>query len=180
MWIHIVDSTKGTETDSPYNKIVEVVRAKGHDIAGRRSASTDASKDWPSFYAQTKKDLKKADLVVVEASDLDYTQGFFTSQALKSKKPTLVLFKGDLNDTPLASINDPLLTICTYSDHDTLEDGLSAFLQKNMITTKDLRFNFFIDRQIYSYLRQTSYETGRNKSEIIRQAIEEEIDKREA
>lgn len=179
MWIHIVDSTKNTEDDSPYNKIVEVVRAKGHEVADQRTASDKGADNWNSFFTQAKKNLKKADLVVVEASTLDFTQGFFTSQALKSKKPTLVLLKGDATNTPLTSIKDPLLSVCSYTDNDSLEDELSDFLQKNMITTKDLRFNFFIDRQIYSYLRQTSYETGRNKSEIIRQVIEEEIDKRE-
>ena len=42
-----------------------------------------------------------------------------------------------------------------------------------------MRFNFFIDRKIYNYLRWASFKTGKTKAEILRDLVENEIEKQE-
>jgi len=51
------------------------------------------------------------------------------------------------------------------------------FLKENDVSTKDLRFNFFIDRKIHNYLRWVSYKTGKPRSEIIRELLNREIER---
>lgn len=62
---------------------------------------------------------------------------------------------------------------------DDVPDIVADFINENNIDNKDLRFNFFIDRQIYNYLRWAAYQTGRNKSEILRELVLREIEKKD-
>jgi len=40
-----------------------------------------------------------------------------------------------------------------------------------------MRFNFFINSEIYNYLKYEAYVTGKNKSEILRELVLKEIRK---
>jgi len=54
---------------------------------------------------------------------------------------------------------------------------LEKFMVDNDIQSKDMRFNFFIDRKIYNYLRWAAFKTGKTKAEILRDLVETEIEK---
>jgi predicted DNA-binding protein len=56
---------------------------------------------------------------------------------------------------------------------------VSQFLEQNHIENKDLRFNFFIDRQIYNYLRWASFKTGKTKAEILRELVLHDIERQD-
>jgi hypothetical protein len=66
-------------------------------------------------------------------------------------------------------------TLRDYNEKN-LEGIMREFFVENDIQTKDMRFNFFIDRPIYNYLRWTSLKTGKTKAEILRELVEREID----
>jgi len=192
MLVHFIGSSKNIATDYPYyRKIIETINERGSVltrdwIAAAYDENGSTKKDyenndkinWEEVYTEDCSALERADIAIIEATTYGFQQGFFTSHALRSKKPTLLLFRQDLKNHPLSGIRDRLLTTKEYHTADELEKVVNKFLKDNTISTKDLRFNFFIDRQIYNYLREVSYETGKNKSEIIRDLLEEEIDKK--
>lgn len=83
----------------------------------------------------------------------------------------------DVTKRPISGFKYKALTTASYNTEQELEGIVNRFIRANTISTKDLRFNFFIDRSIYNHLREISYETGQNKSEIIRKLIEQDIEK---
>ena len=58
-------------------------------------------------------------------------------------------------------------------NNDNLEDIIRQFLTDNDVKAKDLRFNFFLDRQIYNYLRWASLKTGKAKAKILRELVQD-------
>lgn len=191
MVIHFIGSVANFEENLPYyNKIIEVIHDKGGVLArdwisivkaaGGGEAYREKDIDWADVHNENVSALKRADIVIIEGTAHSFQQGFFTSQALQRKKPTLVLFRGeDVTKRPIGGFKDKLLVTKSYNTMEELEDITKKFIRSNTISTKDLRFNFFIDRSIYNYLREISYETGQNKSEIIRKLIEHDIEKRD-
>lgn len=193
MLVHFIGSSKNLGADHTYlRKITEIVNDQGgiftrnwvaaaHDENGKikKDFQNDDRTNWRDVFAENLSALDRSDVVIIEGTTYGFQQGFYTSHAIKSKKPTLLLFRSDQNNHPITGFNDRWLTIKKYKDIDELEKTTKKFLKDNTIATKDLRFNFFIDRQIYSYLRDVSYETGKNKSEIIRELLENEIDRQD-
>jgi hypothetical protein len=192
MIVHFIGSTKNLENDLPYLKaIIEVLHDRGAVLARDwlgaavnnpdKSSSyfNDSKVDWTEVHREDLAALSRSDIVIIEATTYSFQNGFFASQAINNKKPTLIIARFDSKSHPLFGIKDKLLTTKSYSNKEELRKIVDKFLKANTIATKDLRFNFFIDRQIYSYLREVSYESGKNKSEIIRELIESEIDKQD-
>jgi hypothetical protein len=131
--------------------------------------------DWKKVMRGTVDAILRADVVIVEASSYRFSQGYQVALALQQKKPVLVISRQPNGTRSMSGIDNKLLTLAEYESEDELEKIIRKFMIDNTISTKDLRFNFFIDRQIYNYLRSVSYETGKNKSEIIRDLINGEI-----
>jgi hypothetical protein cdiviTM7_00125 len=107
----------------------------------------------------TKKDLEAiggADLVVAEVSHHDISSVSLSSNV----NPDF----------------DQFVTIKRY-DLNTVSGILKGFFEKNDIKKQDMRFNFFINSEIYNYLKHEAYITGKNKSEILRELVLKEIRK---
>lgn len=124
--------------------------------------------------------IERADLVIVEGSRSSFGSGFQLAQALQKKKPVLLLVKKTSvasESSVSRSIEDSCLRREEY-DLENLEEIVRNFISENTVSTKDLRFNFVIDRQIYSHLRVRSYELGKTKAEIVRDLLLEDIEKR--
>lgn len=190
MIAHIVGSAKNLKDDLPfYFTMLEVIRdnsaviardwiSAANDRAIKNIVRDDSKIKWHDVHNENSDAIVRSDVVIIEATNYGFQEGFYTSQALASKKPVLLLTRNDTNSLLISGIEHKLLTTRQYTNKSELKNIVDTFLKDNIISTKDLRFNFFIDRQIYSYLRETSYETGKNKSEIIRELLEEEIDKK--
>jgi len=179
MVIEIIGNPKKSEGSlSALQTIVKSVQDYGAAVA-QALATASGITDWPTIQKETMESLTKADLVIVEATEFGFMEGFYTAQALHYKKPLLMLTRQSIADSPASGIKDRFLTLRHYDNADELKEIVDAFLQENSISAKDLRFNFFLDRKLYSYLREVSYETGKNKSEIIRELLEKDIEKRE-
>lgn len=175
--------------DLPFlQAIVETVHDSGAVIAHdwvsaaertHKNGGRGAAVDWEEQYKENIEAISRADIVVAEATAYGFTEGFYVSQALNQKKPVLIVSHKDIKTLPISGAGHKLLQVQHYDNAEELQKLVAKFIKINTIATKDLRFNFFIDRQIYNYLREASYETGKNKSEIIRELLEEEIDKQE-
>lgn len=184
MIIHLTGSSWKLTDDLKYlRKLVHVIEENGGILARdwieptyarNKSAKHDAI-DWQKVMQGTLDAISRADIIIVEATSYRFSQGYQVAIALQQKKPVLVVSRTDLDELSISGITNKLLTLAVYKNEAELETAVSKFIKQNTINTKDLRFNFFIDRQIYNYLRSVSYETGKNKSEVIRDLINREI-----
>lgn len=139
------------------------------------SSQRETQINWGGVVDRAIKAISHSDVVIVEATSYRFSQGYQVAIALQMKKPVLVISRLSNEGRSILGIRNKLFRLVEYKSKQDLDSVIATFMQDNTITTKDLRFNFFIDRQIYNYLRSVSYETGKNKSEIIRDLIEREI-----
>jgi hypothetical protein len=96
--------------------------------------------------------------------------------ALQSRKPTLLLVgEGAKASSYAAGIKSDFITLRTYNDQ-TLERMVKDFMKENEMQTKDLRFNFVIDRKIYNHLRLRSFKSGKTKAEIVRDLLLKDLE----
>ncbi|HJP96396.1 MAG TPA: hypothetical protein VJ843_03415 [Candidatus Saccharimonadales bacterium] len=171
MIIHVTGAVKQFQKPAPFIATIKHVTEQNDCVL-----AYDQPKGNASLEAEIAA-MSHADIVVVEASEYGLDQGMQVAIALQQKKPTLVVSQASLEHTALARYRNRLLVLETYANQDELAKLLTRFIHTNTISTKDLRFNMFIDRPIYNYLRTQAYETGKNKSEIIRDLINQEINK---
>lgn len=123
--------------------------------------------------------VEKADVLICEASGQSaFGVGYEFMLALNAKKPVLCLINERLANHSYASAfsNDANLTVKVY-DENTVEKIVENFLRDNTVKTRDLRFNFVIDRRIYNHLRAKSFESGKTKAEIVRDLLAEDIER---
>lgn len=187
-YVHLIASGADLDNDLPYlQKIMDTIRKK-QAIVTRDWISVIAhykkqtpyveQADWTNIVEESLDAIRRSDLVIAEVTLSDFNQGLQTYIAAQYKKPTLVLTRSQIEDRFISGISSTYLIVKQYSTNEELEALVSNFIQKNTIPQKDLRFNFILDRRIYKYLRDKSYDTGKNKSEIIRALLEQEIKKR--
>lgn len=188
MQVHFIASNRGIKDNiERFRKILKSVNSKGHSLTRdwvepafklAEAGQSFDDLDWKHIYKENMSALVKADVVIVEATVKSFAVGFQTAVALQLKKPTLLLSNDEESrKTYTAGLEDSLLVPKHYSDEKELEKYVSEFIQDNTIETKDMRFNFFIDRPIYNYLRWTSHRTGKTKAEILRELVEREIER---
>lgn len=186
--VHVTGSARYFDEDLEYlQAIVRTVYAN-HATVFREWLGAAASRqkqnppfdsvDWASILNDNVDAIKKSDLVIVEASQARFSQGFQAYIAAQYKKPTLIVTRSETKERFISGVGNKLITLKRYSTIAELEEIITKFIKQNTIPEKDLRFNMILDRRIYKYLRDTSYETGKNKSQIVRELLEKEIEKR--
>lgn len=134
--------------------------------------------DWTKINKSQVDAIGKADVVIVEATTHSFSTGYQACLAIQSQKPTLILTRGaPLGGTFRSSLESDFVRNVEYTTDEELEKAVSSFLQDNQVSSKDLRFNFYIDRKIHTYLRWAAYKTGKSQSEIVRDLLHLEIDR---
>jgi hypothetical protein len=186
--IHVTGSARNLDEDLPFlQTIVDTIYAN-HAIvfrdwigpASKRQAQDlpDSEVDWETILNDNLESIKKSELVIVEATQARFGQGFQAYIAAQHKKPTLVVTRKKLGDTFMSGVKSKLISVKEYRTEDELRTIVTKFIKQNNVAEKDLRFNMILDRRIYKYLRDTSYETGKNKSQIVRELLERDIERR--
>jgi hypothetical protein len=188
MIIHLIAS-KGNirEEIDHYRNLANEIKKLGHTLAldwvehvyekTVKGSFNEGDVDWAKIDQETTAAISKADVIIVEATKKSFFVGYQVSQTVHQKKPILILTRD--NSFPgiasLSSTSD-LIAGANY-DKTSLPMILKRFTDDNSIDTKDMRFNFFIDRPIYNYLRWAAFKTGKTKAEILRELVAREIDK---
>ncbi len=185
MIVHLVASAeKIQESIAELRQIVDIIHAQGHSLAvdwiepayARSVATAPSRLDWRAIYKENMAAITRSDVIIAESTLRSFGTGYQIAVGVRLKKPTLILRRDDVqNDIMAVGIEEPEIAFKTYNAQ-TLEETMTAFLRHNDIPTKDLRFNFSIDRRIYNYLRWASLKTGETKAEVIRKLIDHEID----
>jgi nucleoside 2-deoxyribosyltransferase len=134
--------------------------------------------DWSAIYRENLEAIAKSDVIIAETTYENFAVGYEVAMALQQKKPVLLLRREAADkDAFVTGVEDEWARHETYSDA-TLSPIIEKFFEDNEIKTKDLRFNFFLDRKIYNYLRWAALKTGKTKAEILRDLVQQEIDKK--
>lgn len=189
MKVHLITSKQTLENDiEVLRKIIKQVKAQGHTIA--RDWVNDAyaanqetgrtAQDWALIYNESLSAIAQADVIVAEASYENFAVGYQIAVAVQQKKPILLLRRGAADKNAFATgIEDGWVRHEAY-DEGSLDKIIKAFIDENDIAVKDMRFNFFIDRPIYNYLRWAALKTGKTKAEVLRELVQREIENRES
>jgi hypothetical protein len=168
---------------------VQYIQDSGNTLASdwmeeayrRNSRSNESEKmaNWSEIFKRNLETIAQADVIIAEASYDSFGVGYQVAFSVQHKKPVLLLHHEDADYNVFASgVEDGWVVHKKYND-DTLAKIIEEFLDDNDIRTKDMRFNFFIDRKIYNYLRWAALRTGKTKAEILRELVQQEIDKKD-
>lgn len=179
MIVFIAGSLRNLEEDVAYLKrIIEVSHDHGAtisynwlDAAIARHENDVQIADWTPLVHNNLEALKRSDVVIIEASHYSFSQGFYMAAALEYKKPVLVVSRDRLHHKYITGFTDPLLVFAEYSSQNKLAQIVTSFIKRNTVHTKDLRFNFFMTRKIAQYVDEKSKETGKTRSDIVRNII---------
>lgn len=188
MKVHFITSRTTLEKDvATLQNIIKIVKDAGHSVAldwvdkafEREVQSKMPASDWNAIYKENLGAIAQADVVIAETTYENFAVGYQVAVAVQQKKPVLLLrhVTADTNAF-VTGVEDGWVKREIYKE-DTVAGIVNHFLEENDITTKDMRFNFFIDRPIYNYLRWAAFKTGKTKAEILRELVQNEIEKKE-
>jgi nucleoside 2-deoxyribosyltransferase len=189
MVIHFTSSRSSVIKDfETLRKVIRVIHETGNVLA----------RDWmePQYHIDVTKTVKelnprhiydlnidaieRADLVIIEGSFKSFGSGFQAATALHKKKPVLLLIsraRVKAESRISQGINDPLLTRKEYLDHSDLSVAVKNFIEENSIKTKDLRFNFVLDPQLYNHIRWKSFKSKKTKAEVVRELLVQDMER---
>lgn len=186
MKVHLITSRPTLLNDiSTLRKILTLIKSAGHTLAYdwiegafERSKNPNVQyADWARVYKESLETITQADVIVAETSYENFGVGYQIAYAVQLKKPVLLLRHETADKNAFATgVDDGWVKREEYTEQN-LEKKLATFLEANDIKAKDMRFNFFIDRPIYNYLRWAAFKTGKTKAEILRELVSKEIEK---
>jgi len=189
MKVHLVTSKPTLENDIDIlRKIMQVIKSENHALArdwvesafAANQKTGQTADDWSSIYNESLGAIAQADVVIAEASYENFAIGYQVAVAVQQKKPVLLLRQNAAVKNAFATgIEDGWVKHEEY-DESSIDKIIKNFISENDISTKDMRFNFFIDRPIYNYLRWAALKTGKTKAEILRSLVQQEIDRRDS
>lgn len=187
MLVHFIGSKSGIKEELPYyNAIIQCIVDGGNRVSRNwvkelHSLGNDKLKNdyqtWAQVDDENSRALAGSDVVIMEGTVKSFFAGFQAAQAIAQKKPILILTRENI-PVSIAGLNTPsgFIRSVTYNLA-SIRLIIDGFLNDNTITTKDLRFNFYLDRSTYRFLQWTSEVTGMTKSEIIRTTLRNEMRK---
>ena len=188
MKVHFITSRPTLENDiDTLRDIIKVINNSGHSLAldwveraYKRNVEKDQpSADWSAIVKENLETIAKSDVVIAETSYENFAVGYQIAVAIQQKKPVLLLRHEKANKDAFATgVEDGWVKHGEYAGPD-LPVIIEKFLNENDIQSKDMRFNFFIDRKIYNYLRWAAFKTGKTKAEILRDLVQNEIEKQD-
>lgn len=181
----IASRQKLTERIEDLREFVKAIHSEEHVLARDwiepayvgEMRGTEKEYDWFEICRDSTEAITKADVVVADATVPSFGIGYQVALAVQLKKPTLVLRNEEAKESVFASgLPQDIVDYKRYNKKN-LKSLIVDFLKTNDVQTKDMRFNFFIDRPIYNYLRWSAHKTGKTKAEILRELVEREIDR---
>ena len=161
-------------------KIIKILENLGH-IIDKSQVNASHQYDFENFEEAHKRNtqsIKKCDVLVAEISAISGGIGFLIATALNENKPVLALLNKKSSkkaSITLKGATNKLFTLIVYEESD-LEKNIKEFLTK-VKTSLDTKFILIISPEIDRYLEWTSTAKRMHKAQIVRQAVEEMIDR---
>lgn len=137
-------------------------------------------RDIQEIYKKCIKAIRDSDAVIIEDTVSNFSTGHQITKSLQFRKPTLVLWKGrkhrQFNQMFIHGIDSDLLEIAEYNSSN-LEETIKKFLRKYQDIDDKSRFNLVLDNLERSYIDWAQYKHGKSRTQIIREALRDAIDK---
>lgn len=185
MKVHFITSRPTLLNDiDAVRQITDIIKESKHSItldwvekALQRNDAVSDSVDWSRIYKENLEAIAQSDIIIAEATHENFAVGYQVAMAVQQKKPVLMLRKKEADKNAFVTgVEDGWVQHREYNETE-LKQIVNKFIKENDIDTKDMRFNFFIDRHIYNYLRWAALRTGKTKAEILRNLVQKELDK---
>lgn len=126
-------------------------------------------------YKESVKCVKKAEVVVMEVSGHSMSAGYLICRALDMNKVVIALYKKETKPVFIGGIINPKLFLVEY-DESNLEEIVKETFRKIMKLI-DVRFNFFVNPKILTYLDWVTSKKKMPKSVFLRNLINKEMKK---
>src|SRR5690606_21754012 len=125
-----------------YQAITEVVHDNGAVISRdwiggahnrlNKGIDRDLSKvDWAAMYKENLDGIQRADIVIQEATNFGFQEGFYTAEALRLKKPVLIVTREDIRQRVIYGMEHKLLSKYQYTDVTDLKKVVHKFIKTN-------------------------------------------------
>lgn len=160
-----------SKTDSQDN-IVSLIKKAKHSLTENILTSTDKKNN-----NGLSQEIKKADALVVEATESNFELGRFITLALQQHKPVLMLQKETMS-APLLLGSSRLVSLETYNPKDKVKMSqiLLSFFKTVAKQRLLYRFNFMMSREMNGFLMTRAQEHGMSKADYIRTLILQDMD----
>ncbi len=167
--VFLAPETKNTQTLKQYGQVVALIKEfKNNCHDGTFPVNAN---DLENHAAQLTREIKKADALVVEASESNFNIGRFITLALQQHKPTLLLQKAP-GENPLLIGTSRLVSIKQYQDiENDIRKHLELFFKIAKKQRLTYRFNIMLSKDINNYVMDKAQSQGMSKADYIRELI---------
>jgi hypothetical protein len=189
MRIHLTGSLRHFNDDVPsLESIAHIIEKEGGTIAQNwfsgvkdrknRGTKTEESLDWHDIVETNLSASANSDMLIIEGSRFNYSQGFQTAIALQNDKPVLNLYREDLPEYKewpdklfVSGISHPLFTSKAYKDEKDLERIVSKFIKEHSTKSRELDVKIALDASDYEKLAQLAHNEGKSKTSVIKDIL---------
>ena len=168
------------------NNNVKVAQDWISSVSSRRSrngSESEAGLNWPEIVETNIRVLSEVDLLIVEGSRFNYSQGFQTALALEHGKPVLNLYRENLPEYKewpdklfVSGISNPLFTSKAYKNEADLDKIVSQFIKEHSKKTRELDIQLVLDADDFEKLDRLSRSEGKSKTSIIKDILADNLD----
>ncbi len=173
-------TAKLIENKESYLHAIKTIKEEGHtltrDWVGKAVAYAEkgiAGRERHEIYSEVILAISQADLVIIDTTVRSMGLGHQVTYSLHNEKPTLILERGlkhDVKNLFVAGSKSPYLSLEQYNSHTNLSKIIKKFLTDNSVKSK-IRFQLVMNKTQFDYVSWASYKYSKNKSEIIKNAI---------
>lgn len=189
MKVHLISSLRNFDEDiKVLREITKVLSEHGAFVAQnwfegvydrkQRGIAAEGSLDWDEIVETNVRAVRESDVLIIEGSRFNYSQGFQTALALEYNKPVLNLYREDLpeyREWPdkffVSGITDSLFTSRAYKNEDDLQKIVAEFLKKHTIKLHELDMKLTLDTKSYDQVMLIAHDEGRSQTSVIKDMV---------
>ncbi len=187
MKVFFTGSTSNLDKDNDrYSYINQLILSLGHENTNyihhpiesdyRKKVEKEIDGSGLSVYDYVIKLITSSDTMIADITTQSFKVGYQLDYALHNKIPALVIYKKSKDfvlPIMLHTSRYGLLQVKEYESEEEVKEIIKEYLT-NILSGK-IKFNFYINHRIHNYLNRRSQKEGRNKSDIVRDLILQEI-----
>lgn len=170
------------EHKDSYIAILKTIKSEGHvltrdwlekslDLAEKKREDIPREK----LYTEVMSAIIAADVAIFDCTVQSMSIGHQLTFALDKGKPTLLVAQKSqekIEGLFISGSKSSYLTLRNYSNNEDLKQAILEFLSKNSSKAK-VRFQIVLDRAQHDFIEWASFRYKRNKSDIIKDAIDD-------
>lgn len=168
-----------------YRLIIDTIIENGHELTRdwvdesiKLAENNIEENTGVRWYKTVMDSILASDVCIFDTSVNSMSVGHQLTFSLEKKKSVLLIAHTDARDVHnlfISGNRSVLLTIKNYSSKENLKEDIDKFLKDHTNKPKT-RFHFILDKKQNDYLEWASYTYKKNKTDLLKKAINEMID----